>query len=365
MVTYGTRPELIKLAPVVFALREQPETFNVVVCSTGQHREMLDQVQTVFGIAPDIDLGVMAPNQQLNSLSANVMASVDRVLRQVEPDWVLVQGDTTTVMATALAAFHLSLKVGHVEAGLRTGNLTAPFPEEANRRITDVVSDLLFAPTARSRDVLLREGCDPERVFLTGNTVIDALHWLGGRLPEEPLVDEVLITVHRRENFGPPLRRIFMAIKTLARRFPGIQWVYPVHPNPNVLEPAHELLGKLENVRLLDPLPYDRLVSQMRRARIVLTDSGGIQEEAPTFGKPVLVLRETTERPEGVEAGLARLVGTQQDDIVNETTRLLTDESAYRQMSRLANPYGDGRASERIASILAGSRPVPFQTAAN
>ncbi len=352
LVTYGTRPELIKLAPVIFALRSRPEAFEVVVCSTGQHRRMLEQVQNVFGITPDFDLDIMKPDQQLNELSSRVFSKIDGILRQVGPDWVLVQGDTTTVMITTLASFHLGFRVGHVEAGLRTGDFSAPFPEEANRSITDLMADLRFAPTARSRDILLAEGHEPASIFLTGNTVVDAVKWIAQKLPEEPEVDEVLITLHRRESFGEPLSQILAAIKELALRFPETRWVYPVHSNPNVRGPAHEMLGETGNILLCDPLPYDQLVRYMKRSRLVLTDSGGIQEEAPTFGKPILITRDKTERPEGVEIGAARLVGTRSETIIETVSRLLTDREEYSRMARVVSPYGDGLASERIADIL-------------
>jgi UDP-N-acetylglucosamine 2-epimerase (non-hydrolysing) len=256
-------------------------------------------------------------------------------------------------MVGALAAFHRRIPLGHVEAGLRTGDLSRPFPEEANRRIIDVVADLQFAPTERARRLLLAEGSAAERVFVTGNTVVDALRWISSSLPAEPVRDEVLITVHRRESFGAPLREIFAAVRELARTFPATRWVYPVHRNPNVSRPAREVLGGLANVELHEPFDYLELVRRLRACRLVLTDSGGIQEEAPTFGKPVLVLRETTERPEGVEAGVAKLVGCERGRIVAETTRLLTDAAAYAAMATPVNPYGDGRAAERIAAVLA------------
>jgi len=275
-----------------------------------------------------------------------------------------VQGDTTTAMVGALAAFHRRVRVGHVEAGLRSGDLAQPFPEEANRRAVDLVAEALFAPTARARDALLAEGAPPARVHLTGNTVIDALERIAARLPQEPgrdHRDEVLITVHRRESFGAPLAEIFAALRELALAFPALRFVYPVHPNPNVREPARRLLAGLANFELHEPLDYLELVRRLRAARLVLTDSGGIQEEAPTFGKPVLVLREKTERPEGIAAGVGVLVGTDRRRIVEAATRLLTDEGAYRAMANAVNPYGDGRAAERIAAVLAGEEYTPFR----
>jgi UDP-N-acetylglucosamine 2-epimerase (non-hydrolysing) len=353
VVLYGTRPELIKMAPVVRELRRSPQRFAPILCTTAQHREMLDQMQEVFGLRPDFDLNLMRADQGLNDLSARAFSELDRVLEEVAPDLLLVQGDTTTAMVGALAAFHRRVPVGHVEAGLRTGDLARPFPEEANRCIIDLVSHLHFAPTERAGRLLAAEGVPDGRIFVTGNTVVDALQWISALLPEEPVRDEVLITVHRRESFGAPLREIFAAVRELAEAFPDLRWVYPVHRNPNVRRPAHELLAGLPNVELHEPFDYLELIRRLRAARLVLTDSGGIQEEAPTFGKPVLVLRETTERPEGVEAGVAKLVGSDRGRIVSEATRLLTDRTAYGAMATAVNPYGDGRAAERIGAILA------------
>lgn len=364
LAVYGTRPEAIKMAPVVAALGRRPAAFSLTVCATGQHREMLDQVQELFGLRPDLDLGLMRHDQTLNGLSAGALEAMDGVLAAVRPDWLLVQGDTTTAMTAALAAFHRGVRVGHVEAGLRTGDLRHPFPEEANRRIVDLLADALFAPTERSWDALLAEGCSPERVHVVGNTVIDALQGLRQDTPETPERPEVLITVHRRESFGAPLREIFGAIRRLAEAFPEVAWVYPVHRNPNVRGPAFEILGGLANLELHDPFDYRELVHHLARCRFVLTDSGGIQEEAPTFGKPVLVLRETTERPEGVEAGIAKLVGVDGERIFAEAARLLTSPEAYREMALAVNPYGDGRAAERIAAILAGEPWTPFRPGA-
>jgi UDP-N-acetylglucosamine 2-epimerase (non-hydrolysing) len=366
LAVYGTRPEAIKMAPVIRALRRRPERFEVAVCATGQHREMLDQVQELFDLRPEHDLALMACDQGLNELASRALLALDRVLRELRPDWLLVQGDTTTAASAALAAFHLRLRLGHVEAGLRTGDLERPFPEEANRRIVDLLAGALFAPTAGAARQLREGGADPARIFLTGNTVIDALHWVCEGLPAEPPrpgggeEDEVLITVHRRESFGQPLRGIFSALRRLALDFPTVRWIYPVHPNPNVQRPAAELLAGLPNLTLCPPLSYRELVRRMRRARLILTDSGGIQEEAPTFGKPVLVLRDTTERPEGLATGVARLAGTDPARIHAEAARLLTDPAAYREMAVAANPYGDGRAAERIVKILAGESYEPF-----
>lgn len=356
----GTRPEAIKMAPVILALRRQPERFETLVCATAQHREMLDSVLALFEIRPDIDLDLMRPDQSLNDIAAGVFAGFDRVLRDVAPHWVLVQGDTTTVMAASLACFHRKVRVGHVEAGLRTDDLSNPFPEEMNRRVTDLVAGAHFAPTARSAAALRREGVAREQIHVTGNTVVDALKWIAARDPEPAGEGEiVLITSHRRESFGEPMRRSFRAIARLARRFPSLRFVFPVHPNPNVREAAR-VFDELPNLELLPPVDYRRLVSLMRSSRLIITDSGGIQEEAPAFGKPTLVLRETTERPEGVEAGVALLVGTDEERIFTEAERLLTDPAAYAAMARTGNPYGDGQAAERIAGILAGRAVEPF-----
>lgn len=342
------------MAPVVNALRARGDV-DAVVCTTAQHREMVDQVQALFGIVPDLDLDLMTADQRLTDLTARVLGRVDEVLGEVDPDWLLVQGDTTTAMASALAAFHRGVSVGHVEAGLRTGDLGHPFPEEANRRIIDVIGSALFAPTPRAAEALVGEGADPERVHLTGNTVVDALEWVAADLGPVERRDEVLITLHRRESFGAPLRSALGAVADLADRFPDVRWIYPVHPNPNVVEPAREILGGRSNVDLLEPIGYRDLVRHLRSARLVLTDSGGIQEEAPTFGTPVLVVRETTERPEGVEAGVARLTGLRRDRIVAEVERLLTDDRAHEQMASAVNPYGDGQAAPRIAAVVAGA----------
>lgn len=351
----GTRPEAIKLAPVVLRLRAQPTVFETIVCATAQHREMLDATLATFGIRADIDLDLMRPGQSPSGVAAGVLAGLDPWLAENAPDWVIVQGDTTTAMAAALAGFHRRLPVAHVEAGLRTGDLEAPFPEEMNRRVVDLVSTALFAPTRRAADALKSEGAPPARVFVTGNTVVDALAWIAARqgdaVPENDRL--VLVTAHRRESFGEPLRRIFRAVARLATRFPELRFVLPVHPNPRVRQELGLLAG-LPNLSLVEPAGYAQLVSWLRACRIVLTDSGGIQEEAPAFGKPTLVLRDTTERPEGVEAGVALLVGTDEERIVAEATRLLSDPESYAAVARRANPYGDGRAAERIATVLAG-----------
>jgi UDP-N-acetylglucosamine 2-epimerase (non-hydrolysing) len=360
LAVVGTRPEAIKIAPVVLRLRREPEVFSVVVCATAQHRGLLDSPMELFGLRPDIDLDLMRPNQGLNEILGRIVSGVDGCLEAQPPDWVLVQGDTTTVMATALAAFHRRIRVAHVEAGLRTGDLANPFPEEMNRRVTDLVSTLHFAPTRRSADRLRAEGVPGNSIHVTGNTVVDALSWMAATDPTPPPEEKlILITSHRRESYGEPMRRAFRAIASLARRFPDYDFVFPVHPNPSVVAVLDEL-RQIGNVRLVEPVDYRQLVKWLRAARLILTDSGGIQEEAPTFGKPVLVLRDTTERPEGIERGVARLVGTDERRIFEEAERLLTDEKAYAAMARAGNPYGDGRASDRIAGLLAGREVEPF-----
>ena len=362
LLVVGTRPEAIKLAPVALRLKREPEVFDTVVCATGQHREMLDSALELFGLAPDVDLDLMRPGQTLNAIAAGVFERFERTLADVEPDWVLIQGDTTTAMAAALAAFHRRVPVGHVEAGLRTGDFDNPFPEEMNRRVADLVSAAHFAPTPRSAAALRREGAAAATVHVTGNTVVDALEWIAehSEAPDgEPMV---LVTTHRRESFGAPMRRVLRAVGRLARRFPELTFIFPVHPNPAVREAA-AVLREVANVRLVEPADYRQLVAWMRSCRIILTDSGGIQEEAPTFGKPTLVLRETTERPEGIEAGVAKLVGTDEELIFREAERLLTDADRYAAMARTGNPYGDGRAADRIADVLAGRAAEPFAPA--
>ncbi len=365
---FGTRPEAIKMAPVIRELeRRSGSGVESLVCVTGQHRQMLDQVLELFGITPDYDLAVMEENQTLAGVAAAVLARLEPVLRELKPDWVLVQGDTTTVAAASLAAFYAHARVGHVEAGLRTYDKWQPFPEEINRRVAGVVADLHFAPTERSRQNLLREGVPAEQILVTGNPVIDALHWVaslpfdgtlpGGDLPTvaPPHTRVILVTAHRRENLGRPLESICLALRELAERYGDeLRIIYPVHLNPNVWGPVRQLLGEVPNVILLPPLDYLPLVHLMQRAHLVLTDSGGIQEEAPGLGKPVLVLRDVTERPEAVEAGTVRLVGTERSRIVAETVRLLEDPAEYQRMARAVNPYGDGHAAKRIVDALMG-----------
>lgn len=359
LAVIGTRPEAIKMAPVVARLRRESSRFLVTLCATAQHRELLDQVLELFALSPDIDLDLMRPDQSPNEVASRAFGAMDRVLSELNPDWLLVQGDTSTAMCAAVAAFHRQIRIGHVEAGLRTGDLGAPFPEEMNRRVVDLVAGAAFAPTERAAATLAREGLPTERIHLTGNTIVDALLEITSREAAVPEEDLVLITAHRRESFGEPLARVVRAIGRLARSFPRTRFVHVVHPNPNVLAAAAQHAG-YSNVELSSPLSYRSLVRLMRRSRLILTDSGGIQEEAPTFGKPVLVLREKTERPEGIEAGVARLVGTDEERIVSEASRLLSDEEARRAMTAGANPYGDGHASDRIADVLAGRPFAPF-----
>jgi UDP-N-acetylglucosamine 2-epimerase (non-hydrolysing) len=363
LLVAGTRPEAIKLAPVVLRLRREPELFDVRVCATGQHREMLASALSTFGLRPDVDLDLMRPGQTLNGIAAGVFDGFERVLAETAPDWVLVQGDTTTAMAAAVAAFHRHVRVGHVEAGLRTHDFDHPFPEEMNRRVVDLVCAAHFAPTPRSAAALRREGTGEATIHVTGNTVVDALEWIaahaGPGAADEPAV---LITVHRRESFGEPLEGMLRAVERLARRFPEVVFRFPVHPNPNVRDAVAVLRG-IANVHLTEPVDYLQLVTWLRSCRLVLTDSGGIQEEAPTFGKPTLVLRRATERPEGVEAGVAKLVGTDEEQIFAAAERLLTDAAAYAAMAQSGNPYGDGKAADRIADVLAGRAAEPFEPA--
>ncbi|MES1164918.1 MAG: UDP-N-acetylglucosamine 2-epimerase (non-hydrolyzing) [Verrucomicrobiota bacterium] len=377
-VIFGTRPEAIKLAPVILRLKQEAGLI-CHVCSSSQHRQMLDQVLEVFDIRPDADLDLMRPNQTLSGLTARAIEAIDGYLAAERPDLVLVQGDTTTVFCASLAAFYRHVPIGHVEAGLRTGDLSAPWPEEANRVLTSRLARLHFAPTATSRENLLREGTPADAIAVTGNTVIDALFIAADRVRQrpptiaglpaalQPTADTsraeprmVLITGHRRENFGGGFESICRAIAELAERFPDVHFVYPVHLNPNVRGPVRQILGGQAgendgtgpaNLHLIEPLPYLSFVAMMSRATVILTDSGGVQEEAPSLGKPVLVMRAVTERPEAVEAGTVRLVGTDQRRIVDGVTELLTKPDVYEKMSRAHNPYGDGHAAERIVAL--------------
>lgn len=352
----GTRPEAIKMAPVISALRDQPE-LGVRVLATGQHRDLLHEALSAFGIRADADLEVMRPNQALSGLTALILQALDPVLERDAPSLLLAQGDTTTVMATALACFHREVAFGHVEAGLRTGHLRYPFPEEFNRIVAGRVAALNFAPTEGARRALLREGIPDSTIHVTGNTVIDALLQVAARSGDLPVAIPanarlVLMTMHRRENFGAPAAGVLEAVRELCAAFPDLIVVYPVHPNPNIRGPAAATLGGHPQVRLTDPLGYEALVSLMRRATLVLTDSGGLQEEAPALGKPVLVLRNETERPEAVELGVAKLIGTDRTRIVTEVSRLLTDPAQYDKMAQGVSPYGDGHAAQRIAAIV-------------
>ncbi len=367
LVVFGTRPEAIKLAPVIRELRRHPDRYEAIVCITAQHRRMLDQVLGLFRIEARYDLDLMKPGQDLTDITCGVLQGLRRVLEAERPDLVLVQGDTTTALAAALAAFYAHVPIGHVEAGLRTGNLNAPFPEEMNRKVVGSLASLHFAPTEQASRNLRLEGVPQDHIVVTGNTVVDALKLAADRLDEDeglrrsmeeqfafldPGKRLLLVTGHRRESFGEGFRGICEALRELAATSPDIQIVYPVHLNPHVQEPVRSMLGDVPAVHLLEPLDYIPFVYLMRRAELILTDSGGIQEEAPSLGKPVLVMRETTERPEAVAAGTARLVGTGHAEIVRETRRLLADREAYQAMTRAHNPFGDGKAAVRIVAAL-------------
>ena len=382
LLVFGTRPEAIKMAPLVREFQKHPEAFETIVCVTGQHREMLDQVLRIFGIQPDYDLNIMRQGQDLYDVTARVLLGMRDVLREARPDVVLVHGDTTTSAAAALAAFYQRIPVGHVEAGLRTHDIYSPWPEEMNRQLTGRIATYHFAPTPLSKRNLTEEGVSPDRIVVTGNTVIDALRQVVSRIKADASLDAelertlraggydvgrlrdgrrlVLITGHRRENFGEGFIHMCTAIKDLTRRYPEVDFVYPMHLNPNVRRPIHEVFGDdlsgLGNMFFIEPLEYLSFVYLMEKSAIVLTDSGGIQEEAPGLGKPVLVMRDTTERPEALDAGTVRLVGTDKQRIVEEVTRLLKDENEYQAMSRAHNPYGDGQACSRILEALKNNR---------
>lgn len=369
LFVFGTRPEAIKMAPVIKELEKYPKTFQSIVCVSAQHRQMLDQVLHLFDIRPNFDLDIMKPGQDLFDVTCNVLQGLKEVLAVVQPDLVMVHGDTTTTMAATIASYYLRIPVGHVEAGLRTHNKYAPFPEEINRRLTGAVADIHFAPTMAARDNLLLEGVPAGNIVVTGNTVVDALlsvaermendAELDARLAEQfPFLDStkklILVTGHRRENFGAGFENICRALATIAQERSDVQILYPIHLNPNVQEPVRSFLGGegMNNIYLIDPVDYLPFIYLMRRSYLIITDSGGVQEEAPSLGKPVLVLRETTERPEAVEAGTVKLVGTDRARIVIETTRLLDDAEVYRTMSLSHNPYGDGKAAERIVLVM-------------
>lgn len=370
LLVFGTRPEAIKMAPLVKALQKDTEHFETRVCVTAQHRQMLDQVLEVFGITPEYDLNIMAPNQDLYDITAKVLLGLREVLKDFRPDTVLVHGDTTTSMAASLAAFYMQIPVGHVEAGLRTYNMLSPWPEEMNRQVTDRICTYYFAPTEQSKVNLLQENIDAKKIFITGNTVIVALlmavdiisttagvkEKMAKELQEKGYTvgdrEYILVTGHRRENFGDGFLHICKAIKELAALHPEMDIVYPVHLNPNVQKPVYELLSGLSNVYLISPLDYLPFIYAMQHSTLLLTDSGGVQEEAPSLGKPVLVMRDTTERPEAVEAGTVKLVGTNAEAIVSNVTALLLDKEMYKRMSETHNPYGDGQACERIIAAL-------------
>jgi UDP-N-acetylglucosamine 2-epimerase (non-hydrolysing) len=382
LLVFGTRPEAIKMAPLVKALQQQPDDFQTVVCVTGQHREMLDQVLRIFDITPEYDLDIMKPGQDLYEITSRVLLGMRDVLIKVKPDLVLVHGDTTTSTTTALAAFYQQIPVGHIEAGLRTHNIYSPWPEEMNRLITSRIASLNFPPTEISKQNLLSEGIEEKKMLVTGNTVIDALHWVVKKMKSDSIIQSeiitaltgqgidsdvldswssgrrmVLITGHRRENFGDGFLNICHAIKELATKYPEVDFVYPVHLNPNVKKPVFEILGNkdqnlMPNIFLISPLDYLPFVYMMSLCYLILTDSGGIQEEAPSLGKPVLVMRDTTERPEALNAGTVLLVGTDKDTIVKEAMRLFNDQEHYSKMSQAINPYGDGHACARIVEFL-------------
>lgn len=370
LLVFGTRPEAIKMAPLVKALQKEPEHFETKVCVTAQHRQMLDQVLEVFGIVPEYDLNIMAPNQDLFDITSRVLLGLRDVFNDFRPDIVLVHGDTTTSMAASLAAFYRQIPIGHVEAGLRTYNMLSPWPEEMNRQVTDRMCSYYFAPTEKSRRNLLQENIADEKIFVTGNTVIDALLMAVNIIEENQYIKNsiigelqvkgytvgqrpyILVTGHRRENFGDGFLHICQAIRQIATEHPEMDIVYPVHLNPNVQKPVYELLSGTPNIYLISPLDYLPFVYAMQHSTLLLTDSGGVQEEAPSLGKPVLVMRNTTERPEAVEAGTVRLVGTDADAIVENVSQLLHDQEVYRKMSESYNPYGDGHACERIVAAL-------------
>jgi UDP-N-acetylglucosamine 2-epimerase (non-hydrolysing) len=360
---FGTRPEAIKMAPVILELGKHADCVRSVICSVAQHREMLDQVLRVFEINPDYDLNLMRPDQSLSQLTANLFTGLDPVVSELKPDWILAQGDTTTVLVAAMIAFYHQIAFGHVEAGLRTGDKLRPFPEEINRRLADLVATVYFAPTETARRALLREGCCEGDIYVTGNTVVDALNDAASReydlqsgpLSRLPLGKRlVLITAHRRESFGEPFRELCLAIRDLSRMFAddGVHFIYPVHLNPHVRQPVNDILSGLPNVSLIEPLDYLSLVHLMKHSTLILTDSGGIQEEAPGLRVPALVMRDTTERPEGIETGVVRLVGTERCRIIAEAEKLLRNPAEHAAMATGMNPYGDGKAAERIVSIL-------------
>ena len=372
LLVIGTRPEAIKMAPLVKEIQKDMENFETKICVTAQHREMLDQVLDLFQITPDYDLNIMKPGQDLYNVTSSILLKIKSILEECNPDIVLVHGDTATTFATSLAAYYQKIKVAHVEAGLRTGNLYSPWPEEGNRRLTSILTDCHFSPTETSKQNLLNEGVNKSKIIVTGNTVIDALWFVVKRIKSDESLrlkienkifqsgfhglnsKFILVTGHRRENFGQGFVNICEALKVLAINNPDINILYPVHLNPNVRKPVNELLSSVSNIKLVEPFQYEEFIYLMSKSYLILTDSGGIQEEAPSLGKPVLVMRDTTERPEAVEAGTVKLVGSNQDNIVKEVQKLLNNNSEYQNMSKAHNPYGDGNASKKIINILKG-----------
>ncbi len=362
LIIFGTRPEAVKMAPIVKALKNDEEHFVTKICVTAQHRDMLDQVLRIFDIEPNYDLNIFQSGQTLTQITCKSITGLEDVIEEVKPDLVLVQGDTSTVFSGALAAFYHQVKIGHVEAGLRSGNLYSPYPEEANRRLTGVLTDFHFAPTETSRSNLLREGYDDSKIFITGNTSIDALKWVideNYRFEDERLnrisfenKKVILLTAHRRENIGEPMENIFSAVKEAAEKNKDVEVIYPMHLNPKVREIARRVFKDMENVHLIEPLDYLPFTNLMAKCYLVVTDSGGVQEEAPSLGKPVLVVRAETERPEGIEAGTAKLAGTEKDVIYKEIDTLINDEEEYRKMANAVNPYGDGKAAEHIREAI-------------
>ena len=372
MVVFGTRPEAIKMAPLIFQLKKQSEKFETMTVVTAQHRQMLDQVLQTFNIEPDIDLDIMGKSQTLTDITVKILNQLDKLLKEVKPDIILVHGDTTTTFATSLAAFYNQVRIGHVEAGLRTWEKYSPFPEEMNRQMTDAVTDLYFAPTMQSKENLIKENHDEKNIFVTGNTAIDALkltvqenyhHDVLEQIPSNHRL--ILVTMHRRENQGEPMRRVFRTLRQVVEAHDDVEVIYPVHLSPAVQEAAKEILSNHPQIHLIEPLDVVDFHNIAARSYFIMSDSGGVQEEAPSLGKPVLVLRDTTERPEGVTAGTLKLVGTESENIREAMETLLTDETVYHQMSQAGNPYGDGRASERIVEAIAyyfgyAARPKNF-----
>lgn len=361
LTVFGTRPEGIKMAPIIKVM-EKTEGIENIICITAQHREMLDQVLNIFDIEPDYDLNIFKPGQTLTEITTRALEGLEKVIIETKPDVLLVQGDTTTVFSGALAAFYQKVKIGHVEAGLRSGNLYSPYPEEANRRLTGVLTNFHFAPTENNRQNLLREGYPDDRIFITGNTVIDALNYVvkedyefkDSNLNNIDYKNKrvILLTSHRRENIGKPMEDIFSAVRDIVNKYSDVELIFPIHLNPKVRNIAHRVFDNQERVHIIEPLDYEPFTNLMARSYLVVTDSGGLQEEAPSLGKPVLVIREETERPEGIEAGTAKLVGTQYDNVYKELDILLSNEEEYHKMANAVNPYGDGKASERIVDII-------------